>query len=151
MCIKLLCRSSSVVCHRSYNIVRNESCINSDVTSRLEKAFILYCGDKIAGFLVVSCINTKYTFVLIEALLTDLFLQLDDLKAQKCRQHLEKKKKKDIILKIEVCLFLLGLHLGYREYWCAQVEGGDSCVIFSVCICMFLCECMLQIYQTRNA
>lgn len=59
--------------------------------------------------------------------------------------------KEEIILKVEVCLFLLGLRLACGEYWCTQVKAGDSCVIFSVCICMFLCEHMLQIYQTRNA
>lgn len=68
----------------SYKITRNESCINSNVNFRVEKAFIFYCGDKTTGFGVISCTNTKYVPVLIEALQsTDLrlFLWLDDLKA----------------------------------------------------------------------
>lgn len=47
------------------------------------------------------------------------------------------KKKKEIILKVEVCLFLLSLHLACGEYWCTQVKAGDSCVIFSVYV--FFC------------
>lgn len=51
----------------SYKITRNESCINSNVNFRVEKAFIFYCGNKTTGFGVISCTNTKYVPVLIEA------------------------------------------------------------------------------------
>lgn len=73
----------------SYKITRNESFINTDVNLRLKKALIFYYGDKVTGFLAISCTNAKYLPVFLEALQsTDfrLFLWLDVLETWKCRQ-----------------------------------------------------------------
>lgn len=67
----------------SYEITRNESCINSNVNLRLKKALIFYYGDEVTGFLVIPCTNAKYLPRFLEALQsTDLrlFLWLDVLK-----------------------------------------------------------------------
>lgn len=82
-----MCKSPSIafaITHLpSYKITRNESCINSNVNLRLNKALIFYYGDKVTGFLVISFTNAKYLPVFLEALQsTDLrlFLWLDVLK-----------------------------------------------------------------------
>lgn len=122
--------------HCSSAFTQNESCINSNVNFRLEKTLIFYCGDKTTGFWVISCTNTKYAPVLIEA------LQSADLRLKDLETWAASINDRDYVLNVEACLFLLVLHFQpcsfVPEYCCAQ-EAGDSHGIFSTYTYRFVC------------